>query len=228
MENISGKNHELIDKDEVFIASSRDEHYLVKRSYEVSYITIICRNKVIDEFNKIFNCNLEELFHSQKKFKLSVDLTYMVQSNIEFVNSLEEEEWEKCNLILKSTVISIINSIYLDNLIISRNAEKWEIILNSLKQDPDFYSYNVNQLCDSLGYSRTQLNRIFINKYQMTPYEYLIGIKMKYAQSLLSHTDYSIAEIAKLVGYTNQNQFNKNFKNIYNLTPLEYRKKAEK
>ena len=226
IENINKQYKEKIEQDDLFISSSHDEHCLIKRSREISYITIICRNKVISEFNSLYGCNLEDLFRARRKFKLPVDITFMIQSNIEFVNSLEEEEWEKCNLILKSTVNSIINSIYLDSLMLNHNAEKWEVILNNLKQNPDFYAYNVNKLCDSLGYSRTQLNRIFMNKYQMTPYDYLVGLKMKYAQSLLSHTDYTISEIAKLVGYVNLNQFNKNFKNIYKSTPLEYRKHA--
>lgn len=226
--NITKDKEELVEENSLFIALSNSEHYFLKKSKEISYITIVCRKKVLDELNQMFGCDLFKLFNEINKIRLDVDLIFSIKSNIEYVNSLTEDEWEKCNDILKSTVISIVNYIYVNNIKTNFNSEKWEIILNNLKQDPKFYSFNVNQLCDSLGYSRTQLNRIFISKYEMTPYDYLINIKMKYAQSLLSHTDYKVSEISKMVGYTTINQFNKNFEKVFHKTPLEYRNQKEK
>ena len=182
---------------------------------------------LLNLINNLFNSgsyNLNELFYERNIFKLPEELIFNIKSNIAYVNSLKEEEWEICNSILKSTVIQIVNYIYLDNLKTKNSKEKWENIMNELKQNPDFYSYNVNELCEKLGYSRTQLNRIFMNKYNMSPYEYLKDLKMKYAKSLLSHTDYSVSEISQMVGYTNLNQFNKYFKEKFGILPLEYKK----
>ena len=221
--NVNENQKLLIESGTLFITLDNKPHHLEKVTEDVGFINIICRKRVLDEASKLFNTNMEELLTSSPSYKLSEELVYLIKSNIDFVNSLKEDEWQKCNAVLKSTVISVLNHIYLTNLKTNYNGERWEIIMNKLKQNPDFYSYNVNQLCDILGYSRTQLNRIFMNKYALTPYEYLKDLKMKYAQSLISHTDYSISEIAKMVGYTNQSQFNKNFKEKYHKLPYEYR-----
>ena len=226
IENISRDTTKTIEEGTLFITSSNVEHHFIQKSEELWFINIICRNKVLDEIKSFFGRDLEELLTSRKVFKLPNDLIYQIESIIDFVNSLKEEEWEKCNSVLKSCIVSIINHIYLDNLKTNYSGEKWEITMNTLKQNAEFYTYNVNQLGEILGYSRTQLYRIFMNKYQMTPYDYLKDLKMKYAVTLLSHTDHSISEIAKMVGYSNLNQFNKNFKEKYNKFPIDFRKKS--
>ncbi|MBO4667772.1 MAG: AraC family transcriptional regulator [Bacilli bacterium] len=225
--NISNGTNKTIEEGTLFITSSNVEHHFIQKSEELWFINIICRNKVLDEINDFFGRDVEELLKSQKVFKLPKDLIYQIEANINFANSLKEEEWEKCNSVLKSSIITIINQIYLDYLKTNYTGEKWEIQLNTLTQNAEFYTYNVNQLGEILGYSRTQLYRLFMNKYQMTPYDYLKDLKMKYAVTLLSHTDYSISEIAKMVGYSDLNQFTKNFKEKYNKQPIDFRKKNE-
>ncbi len=224
IENITGTIKQIVEGNTLFITPSNNSHYFIKRSSALSFINIIVRDKALDEINKTFNLSLDSIIVPNKTYRLSDELLYTIKSNIDYVNSLTEEEWEKTNDVLKSTVISIFNYLYLENLKSDHTDGKWDNTLNRLKQDPEFYRYNVNELCSKLGYSRTQLNRIFMDKYQMTPSEYLRDLKMKYALSLLSHTDYSISEISKLVGYTNQNQFNKNFKEIFNKMPSEYKR----
>lgn len=224
IENNHQNSKDIIEQDTLFITQSNIEHYFIKKSEEITFINIICRNSFLSKISELLNYNLSELFYEKNIFKLPEELIFTIKSNIAYVNSLKEEEWEICNSILKSTVIQIVNYIYLDNLKTKNSKEKWENIMNELKQNPDFYSYNVNELCEKLGYSRTQLNRIFMNKYNMSPYEYLKDLKMKYAKSLLSHTDYSVSEISQMVGYTNLNQFNKYFKEKFGILPLEYKK----
>ena len=226
IDNISGDTITTISEGTLFITSSNVEHHFIQKSEELWFINIICRNKVLDEIKEFFGKDLEELLTSRKVFKLPKDLLFQIESIIDFVNSLKEEEWEKCNSVLKSCIVSIINYIYLDNLKTNYTGEKWEVTLNLLKQNAEFYTYNVNQLGEALGYSRTQLYRIFMNRYQMSPLDYLIDLKMRYAVTLLTHTDYSISEISKMLGYSNINQFNKNFKDKYDKLPVEFRKKS--
>ena len=48
---------------------------------------------------------------------------------------------------------------------------------------------------------------------------------MAKASELLIESEKSIKEISKLVGYSNQSKFSTTFFKIYNIMPLEYRKK---
>ena len=92
-------------------------------------------------------------------------------------------------------------------------------------QSKDFLFYKVPDLCQKLGYSKTHLNRLFQKRFGISPHEYLINYKFRYAQNLLSHSKMKIIDIATQVGYKNLSQFNVIFKRKFNVTPGEYRKK---
>lgn len=223
IENYTNNEKRFVDKGNLLVTLSNVDHYFIKKSDELYFINIICRNKVLKELSDFYGSDLEKLFKERVTFNLSEDLIYRVKSNIDYVNS--SDDWEQCNSILRSTIIEMVNYIYLDSIKSNYNGDKWEITMNNLKQHEEFYTYNVNQLCEVLGYSRTQLNRLFMEKYGVPPHEYLIDLKMRYALSLLCYTDFSIAEITSQIGFKNQNQFNKLFKEKYNKNPLDYRKK---
>lgn len=230
LEHIRNNNKEIITKDMLFISTPLDTHYFIKKGKEdITIINIICRCEAIKKIaNMMHEGYYEKLINGKKLYFLPQHLVYLIDSNIHLANSYCETDWEKTNEILKSTIISIISFLYLEDLHDETKIEKWEIVLNNLKQDPLFYTFNVNQLCDRLGYSRAHLNRIFNDKYNMSPHYYLLQCKMEYASNLLSYTDYTISDICNMIGYTNITQFNDNFKNFYNITPTMYRKKTKK
>ena len=58
----------------------------------------------------------------------------------------------------------------------------------------------------------------------MSPHDFLIDYKFRYACNLLCYSDMKIIDIANKVGYKNLSQFNVIFKNKFELTPGEYRK----
>ena len=53
--------------------------------------------------------------------------------------------------------------------------------------------------------------------------DYIAERKMVYAQELLRETDYSVQEIADMVGYSQTASFIRKFKKYFSMTPLEYR-----
>ncbi len=73
--------------------------------------------------------------------------------------------------------------------------------------------------------SRTYLTRIFksISGYTIT--EYRTFCRIQRAKELLSKTNTSITDIAAQSGYESMSQFEKNFKTMTELTPLQFRKK---
>lgn len=74
---------------------------------------------------------------------------------------------------------------------------------------------------------------VFINKYSLirdfkkyiglSPIEYLIQKRLEIAKSLLETTDYSMRQIAEIIGFTSQSYFNQLFKIRIGQTPGEYR-----
>ena len=68
------------------------------------------------------------------------------------------------------------------------------------------------------------LGQLFIKKHKITFHEYLTAYRMETAAQLLSHTDYSVQEISKMVGIASVPYFNRVFRKAFNCTPLQYHK----
>ena len=56
-----------------------------------------------------------------------------------------------------------------------------------------------------------------------TPQEFLISYRMTKATELLKLTELSIADIGNVVGYPNQLHFSRAFKNVYQVSPRQWR-----
>lgn len=64
----------------------------------------------------------------------------------------------------------------------------------------------------------------FLAKYHMSIGQYTNSIRMAMAENLLSTTELSIEEIAKMIGYNHSGSFINMFKKVHKKTPLTFRK----
>ena len=87
---------------------------------------------------------------------------------------------------------------------------------------------SVEEIAAALGVSRSFLSRCFKEVHGMTILEYLLGVRMKKALSLLDETDMSVNEIAARVGFNNANYFFRKFKEEFDVTPTQYRTEKTK
>ncbi len=76
--------------------------------------------------------------------------------------------------------------------------------------------------------SKCYLSRIYKEVTGFTVNEYINIVRIKKAQSLLEGTEYTITEIAEMVGYDSITYFEKVFKKYIEKTPLKYRRKFHK
>lgn len=84
---------------------------------------------------------------------------------------------------------------------------------------------SITDLAESCKIHRNYLGKIFRENLGVSPQEFLINFRMKKAVQLLITTTLSIKDIGNAVGYPNQLHFSKAFKNIYGISPREYRTK---
>ena len=75
-----------------------------------------------------------------------------------------------------------------------------------------------------VGLSQYHFSRIFKESTDMSPYDYLIRLRMRHARSLLTDTDLPISEIALACGYSGASHFIRSFKAIHDVTPSYFRK----
>lgn len=80
-------------------------------------------------------------------------------------------------------------------------------------------------IAQTVSVSKSSALNIF-NKYlRLSPVSYLINYRLKRAAKLLASTDSSIYSIASNTGFENVGYFCRSFKELFGVTPSEYRKK---
>lgn len=82
---------------------------------------------------------------------------------------------------------------------------------------------SVEDIAATCGLNRSYFGKIFKEELGKSPQEFLLSYRMIKAAELLKLTRLSIGDISNAVGYANQLHFSRAFKNIYGLSPREWR-----
>ena len=82
---------------------------------------------------------------------------------------------------------------------------------------------SITKLTQLLGIGRSYLYSLFKSTYHISPYEYLISVKMNAAAQLLLNTGLPIKIISQKTGYDDALSFSKSFKKTYGICPKQYR-----
>lgn len=82
---------------------------------------------------------------------------------------------------------------------------------------------SVEDIAKVCGLNRTYFGKIFKEAIGKTPQEFLLNYRMVKATEFLKLTRLSIRDIGQAVGYENQLHFSRAFKNIYGISPREWR-----
>lgn len=84
---------------------------------------------------------------------------------------------------------------------------------------------NIRHLASEWGMSLPTLNKRFRAAVHMTPYQYLLRLRLRRAAYLLQADDRTIKEIAEMAGYRNPLHFSSEFHRFHGCSPREFRKK---
>ncbi|MCI9441317.1 MAG: AraC family transcriptional regulator [Ruminococcus sp.] len=82
---------------------------------------------------------------------------------------------------------------------------------------------SVEDIAATCGLNRSYFGKIFKEALGKSPQEFLLSYRMIKAAELLKLTRLSIGDISNAVGYANQLHFSRAFKNMYGLSPREWR-----
>lgn len=93
-------------------------------------------------------------------------------------------------------------------------------VINSNLANPDL---SVEMLADKIGMSRVHLNRKLKELTNQTARDFIRNVRLKQAAILLSQGDHPINIVAELVGFTNSSNFTTAFKNLYGVSPKDYK-----
>ena len=93
-------------------------------------------------------------------------------------------------------------------------------IVNDNMNNPEL---NVEDIAHQIGISRVHLYRKLKKLTNQSASDFIKNIRLNQATKLLNSKSLTISEIAFATGFSNVSTFSRNFKNLYGLTPKEYR-----
>ncbi len=84
--------------------------------------------------------------------------------------------------------------------------------------------FSLETLTEKFFLSESQIIREFKKYYHVTPYKYLLNLRIDYAKNLLDNSDMTVKEIAELLTFSNEYYFSNYFKQRVGVSPKNYRK----
>ena len=92
-----------------------------------------------------------------------------------------------------------------------------------IKDNYSFKELSLDWIASELSVSPAYLSRLFTEEKQTTMSRYINDFRIAQAGRMLAHSDYKIAEIADLCGYSDRSYFSATFRKLTRLTPSQYR-----
>ena len=214
-------------KGSLYYLTTQDYHYLKKKDKDpIRYLNIVAKEKallkLLDAISPTFKT---QLLKGEHTFILPDSIILQVEELVHKAALLSPKQYVTQNNLVFSALMLILQFLYVKHIDSFEERQEWQEILNEAMLSQKFLTYRIDDLCETLNYSKSQLNRLFKKHYGMSPHDFLIKHKFRYACNLLTFTDMKVIDIAAKVGYKNLSQFNAIFKQRYGVTPSEYRKR---
>lgn len=94
----------------------------------------------------------------------------------------------------------------------------------------DHYAFDIplSRLASIACMSESKLKASFKRQFGCSVTQYIQGRRMSQAEHLLINTDFTMGQIAQMIGYTTSSRFAELFKKSTGILPIEYRKIARK
>lgn len=145
------------------------------------------------------------------------------------------EEFQSCKVGYRQMLEMNLRQLFL--MIQRTRLEKPPLVTTAVQQEMDFarqYFHehynepiNIEEYAQSRHTSISLFMRNFKKVYGVSPKQYILNIRMNNAQNLLESTDYTVAEIAAIVGYDNALYFSRIYHKQKGQAPSDYRKKMK-
>ena len=145
------------------------------------------------------------------------------------------EEFQSCKVGYRQMLEMNLRQLFL--MIQRTRLEKPPLVTTAVQQEMDFarqYFHdhynepiNIEEYAQSRHTSISLFMRNFKKVYGVSPKQYILNIRMNNAQNLLETTDYTVAEIAAIVGYDNALYFSRIYHKQKGQAPSDYRKKMK-
>ena len=183
----------------------------IKSNIETSHIPVILLSARTSEDIRLEGYETGADAYLTKPFKLDILLAR--------VKNLIEERNRRIASISKGAEItpSEVTITTIDQKLMAK-------IMECIEKNMDNSEYSVEELSSDVGMHRMNLYRKLQSIAGMTPSEFMRTMRLKRAAQLLkSDPNLTVSEISDMVGFNTQKYFTKYFKEMFGVTPSQYR-----
>lgn len=219
LDNYIGDTWYTLQKNDLMIYGPNQFHkQKVNSNQTCSYLTILFEMSIIDDsklLNTVFHLN-DTLCNLLNKLALTSDKQNVYSKTLMLcylqeviIHLLQNDQFQK-----KPSKLPNVQE-YQNNL---------------FKQILTYINENINkpltieEISHNFSISRSSLQTLFKTNINKSPKNYIIDLKLNRSKELLLENQYSITEIAYMIGFSSIHYFSRAFKRRFNLTPSEYAK----
>lgn len=229
VQNINNESRNCVSGD-LTVLLPGDWHYFESSKENTAVLCLSVSERIMKHF-----IGLSDIFYStfhSDNINRVVKLNSSQQSIMSSISSSIYTTFNDSKMQQEKTKILLLNIIQffsLNNMVDASKTSKDATIShfnNALLQMsiPENIKEGMPALIKLTNFSHSHLCRIFKEKYNMTPHQYIFNLKMEYAYELIINTELSFDEIAEKIGYSSFSHFNKSVTKYYNKTPHAIRK----
>lgn len=83
---------------------------------------------------------------------------------------------------------------------------------------------SIQAVAQTAGVSRRQLERLFVKQFRCSPSRFCLGLRLKYAQMLLTQSTDSVLGVALRCGFSDASHLGKSYRKVFHETPAQVRR----
>ncbi len=165
-------------------------------------------------------------FSVENRVSAPLDNEKMIEAFKSFKNDFSSESAELFGMASLISLIAEIAKHFPKDKYDARmgNADRAKVLISRYYRSAEC---RVEDIAEMLGMSRSQLYRAFVEKYGISPKEYIDSLRIKLAKTLLEYGGTSVAEVCYSTGFSDPLYFSAVFKKRMGCSPSAYRKKTE-
>lgn len=224
----SGKGHFFIHGEEKTVSAGniiiylpdQPQEYVYYRADQTDVYWVHFTGNEVEEILKYYNINLQ---NNILYIGTSPDYQWLFSQMIQELQLCRPRYDELISLQLRNIFVLISRAIMSAKKFSSTSEKEVAFAIYYFRKN-----YNTEISIEEYSKSRGLSNCWFIQCFKeitgSSPLQYILKLRISNAQSLLENTDYTITEIANMVGYTNSLYFSRLFHKYIGMSPKEYRK----
>ena len=227
-------------KGDIFLLAPEDTHHfdIIKQSIftHFKFTELLFSSKVNLPDRKYWLQRIEQLLHNPNTIPGDVISNQEDRKIILDIHNVVMEEFKNEKIYYQeiiSNAISTILSIIVRNISVKFGSNKRnksikdsriDRILGHIRQNVyDKDLTKISYMADKFNMSQSSISTYFKKATGESIHQYVTKYKMKLVEYRLQNTEFTIAEIAYQLGYTDESHLTKTFKKHFSVSPKQYR-----